>query len=367
MFVKLVQKQITIILCFFLSLCVPFIDAASVTPYNNVSARYSATLYDDAVSSTTHYAKLSAAATTDVKAHFTRAMKSFTSSRGFPGFVISIYKNGQLIVNESHGVCDANEIYPIASLSKLFTEASIKSLIRQKVLSPETKVYDYLDLTYPVRDRRVKDITVQQLLEHRGGWDRDLTTDPLFQLEALFPTINPREIPPAAFLKFVLTNFKLDHRPGAVNAYCNFGYFLLGLVIEKATNQNYLDYVNATFANPSDIMLYQGSMPSGVSSHETFSLELSSASFGLAAKISDIGLFFSKYDRTGLEKTGGYKNKINWWKDGSLPEGITLMLRHRKNDVVVVAYIPDRNENSWGKDNMALKNLIDSVADRVGL
>lgn len=355
MFLKNIHKQVAIVLCFFLSLCVPFpndVDAVITSQHPASIAR--------------QYGRPTASIS-EIKKQFAQAINNFTSSRGFPGAVISIYKNGDLIMNQAYGICNVDGVYPIASLSKLFTEVAVKELIKEKVISADTHVYEYLDLNCQIRDKRVKEITIRQLLEHRGGWDRDITSDPLFQLEVLFPSIDSRQISSEAFLKFVLKNYKLDHRPGAVDAYSNFGYFLLGMVIEKATQQSYLDYINAMYANANDFMLYQATTPRGKPSHDSFSLELSSASFGLAAKISDVGLFFSKYDRNGLLKTEKNKDRIQWWKDGSLPEGATLMLRHRKNDVVVTVYIPDRDENNWGNDNVALKNLIDNTSNSVGL
>jgi hypothetical protein len=352
---KTLHKQVTqlaIIFCFFLTVCIPAPEVEAImTPPTSTSRQYAR----------------SVASTDEIKKQFSQALNQFTSSRGFPGAVISIYKDGAPVMNQAYGICNVDGIYPIASLSKLFTEVATKQLIHQKVITPDTRVYEYLELNIPVKDKRIKDITVRQLLEHQGGWDRSRTGDPLFQLDLMFPSLDSRKIPPETFLKFVFRNFKLDHQPGTKNSYCNFGYFLLGMVVEKATQQTYVDHINSNYANPNDFMLYQGTTPRGKPSQDTFSLELSGSSFGLAAKISDIGLFFSKYDRNGFQKNEQNKDRMQWWKDGSLPEGTSLMLRHRKNDVVVVVYIPDRDENNWENDNIALKNLIDNTANSLGL
>lgn len=306
-----------------------------------------------------------------VKERFDEKITSFITDRGFPGAVITIYKNGNQIMNEGFGICsDVDKPYPIASLSKLFTEVAINKLISEKVLSPNTRVYDYLGLKYQPMDARVKSITIKQLLEHKGGWDRDIASDPMFRLQDYFPNKDVRSIDKKEFQKFVLTQFPLNHEPGTTPSYSNFGYFLLGAVVEKATHENYLQYINEAVASPIHVNFFQATTPHTYSREipypDCFSLELSSSSFGLAAKMSDVAYFFSNYDRNG-SLSSPHKNKMSWWKDGSLPGTATLMLRERINNVVIVVYIPDRDENNWEEDNATLKTLIDNTANSVGL
>ncbi len=306
-----------------------------------------------------------------VKERFEQKIGAFISERGFPGAVVTIYKNGNQIMNEGYGICsDADQIYPIASLSKLFTEIAINKLISERALTPQTRVYEYLRLNYQPLDKRIKTITIKQLVEHTGGWDRNQVPDPLFTLQLYFPDEDIRKISSDEFLKFVLTKFPLNHEPGKVSSYNNFGYFLLGAVIEKASHRSYLEYINETFCAPLNITLHQASTPNKYSREipykDCFSLELSSASFGLAAKISDVAYFFSNYDRNGT-LLSPHKQKMNWWKDGSLPGTATLLLRQRINNVIIVVYIPDRDENNWSEDNAMLKTLVDNTANSVGL
>lgn len=305
-----------------------------------------------------------------VKERFDEKITTFIQDRGFPGAVLAIYKDGNPILNESFGVCADDQVYPIASLSKLFTEIAISRLITEKAISPDTRVYDYLGFNYQPRDARIKNITIRNLIEHKGGWDRDISGDPLFRLQELFPNEDPSTINKQMFIKFVLTKFNLDHQPGQVASYSNFGYLLLGAVIEKASHRNFVDYINGEFARPAHVELYQASTPHHYSREipypDCFSLELSSATFGLAAKISDVAYYFTQYDRKG-EGFSPLKNRMNWWKDGSLPGTATLMLRQRINNVVIVVYIPDRDENNWTEDNAVLKTLIDNTANSVGL
>lgn len=297
----------------------------------------------------------------NVRERFGKAITGFLNAKRLPGAVVSIYKSGELVLDDSYGASyDLAQVYPIASVSKLFTETATQRLIAESVISEDTKVLEYLQLDYPVLDQRVNEITIQQLLDHKGGWDRDISDDPFFILDKLPASIQSNE----DLQQYILTSFRLDHAPGEVESYSNFGYFLLGRVIEKATGQNYLDFVNKELAEPNQIELFQAVTPTG---EQSFKLELSTATFGLAARISDVGYFFSKVDLNGFSKDSEDKEAADWWKDGSLPGMVTSLVRHRVNDVVIVVFIPGRDEETWMEDNETLNKIVDVAAESVGL
>ena len=79
------------------------------------------------------------------------------------------------------------------------------------------------------------DITVEDLLTHTsGGWS-NWKADPMF--------MNP-EMNHAQLIEWTLRSRPLDHSPGQRYAYSNFGYCVLGRVIEKVTGQPYAAYVH---------------------------------------------------------------------------------------------------------------------------
>lgn len=303
-----------------------------------------------------------------IKEKFDRTINGFLYQKGLPGAVLSIYKKGELVLNESYGsVHDLAQAYPIASVSKLFTKVAINKLIDENVISPDTRAIDYLGLKYKPLDPRVYNVTVGELLDHTGGWDRDLTDDPLFNMDQLPTSINSNE----ALMKYVLQKYRLDHNPGEFESYSNFGYFLLGMIIEKASGQKYIDYINKEIALPNHIEVYQAKTPEENSPEypnaKYFNLELATSSFGLAARIPDLSYLFSKTDENGSPIEQPEKNSAAWWKDGSLPSMVTSLVKHRINDVVIAVYIPGRDEDNWMSDNEKLNDLIDYTAKSVGL
>jgi CubicO group peptidase (beta-lactamase class C family) len=72
------------------------------------------------------------------------------------------------------------------------------------------------------------------LLTHTaGGWG-SIPEDPMFR---------EPQLSNADFIRYVLENFKLTARPGVVFLYSNFGYYLLGRIVERITSQSYCEYV----------------------------------------------------------------------------------------------------------------------------
>ena len=89
----------------------------------------------------------------------------------------------------------------------------------------------------PPEASRLDEITIDHLLTHTaGGWTND-RYDPMFQ--------QPR-LDHAELIAWTLKNQPLRSPPGATYAYSNFGYCLLGRVIEKVTGQPYETYVRET-------------------------------------------------------------------------------------------------------------------------
>jgi CubicO group peptidase (beta-lactamase class C family) len=88
---------------------------------------------------------------------------------------------------------------------------------------------------------RLGDITVEHLLTHTaGGWAND----------AADPMGRRHELDHAGLIAWTLETRPLDNSPGAVFAYSNFGFCVLGRVIEKATRRAYAAFVEAEVLSP---------------------------------------------------------------------------------------------------------------------
>ena len=187
---------------------------------------------------------------------YDRLIAKFIKEHHVPGLSIAITNHGKLAFSRGYGYADmeADEIvqpkhlFRIASLSKPITAVAILQLIEQQKLALDDKVVDVLNTQSQIIkagnkfDPRWKHITIRHLLEHRGGWDRNKSFDAMFQSIRFARQIGMK--PPANQLAIIAAMFsqKLDYDPGERYAYSNFGYCLLGRVIEKLTNQSYESY-----------------------------------------------------------------------------------------------------------------------------
>jgi len=191
-------------------------------------------------------------------------MQSLIEEQRLPGAALAITRQGRLIHARGYGYADVEtrepatpqSLYRIASISKPVTATAILQLIEQKRLKLSDHVFDILDGYTPFLegdaqpDPRQKLITIQHLLQHRGGWDRNRSFDAMFKpvrfAEALGrkPPAGPHEI------TRVMLGLPLDFDPGTEYAYSNYGYCLLGRVIEKLSGQPYDQYVKQNVLAP---------------------------------------------------------------------------------------------------------------------
>ncbi|QDV17451.1 Penicillin-binding protein 4* [Gimesia panareensis] len=180
-----------------------------------------------------------------------------------PGASVAVSYRGRLVYARGFGYADVEQKQPvqpdsqfrIASLSKPITAVAIMQLIEQGKLNLDTKVFSILkayrkELASPEVDPRLKDITIQQLLNHTGGWDRKASFDPMFRSVAFARQLGKQPPAGADDVIRVMVKKPLDFSPGEKYAYSNFGYCLLGRIIETVTGQQYEEYVQQTICAP---------------------------------------------------------------------------------------------------------------------
>jgi CubicO group peptidase (beta-lactamase class C family) len=145
-------------------------------------------------------------------------------------------------------------LFRIASVTKPITSVAIMRLIEQRRVNLTDRVFGAggllgnsfgfgtLDSFVPIPGsaletniKWLKQITVQHLLEHTcGGWNNNFAQDPMF----LIPTMNHADL-----ITWVLWNRPLTNQPGTTYEYSNFGYCLLGRIIEQVTGKTYAEHV----------------------------------------------------------------------------------------------------------------------------
>lgn len=160
-----------------------------------------------------------------------------------PGLAVAISHKGKVIFNEAYGYANlekkekltSDHIFRIASHSKTFTATAIMQLQEQKKLRIDDYVVDYIDWLKVHTDKRWHKVTIRQLLSHGAGVIRDGEDADYWQLEKPFPDSEE--------FKNAILGSKLIIENNTKLKYSNFGYSLLGNVIEYVSGMTYNDYV----------------------------------------------------------------------------------------------------------------------------
>ena len=194
---------------------------------------------------------------------FDREMEAFMAARKIPGGALAVIKDRRLVLARGYGWADREKKLPvkpdslfrIASVSKPITAVAVLKLVEEKKLTLDTKAFELLNLRPVVEslldpEPRLRQITIRQLLQHTGGWDRDKSFDPMFRPDRIAQATNAT--PPATaenVIRYMLAR-RLDFDPGTRYAYSNFGYCVLGRVIEKVSGQPYEQFVREKILGP---------------------------------------------------------------------------------------------------------------------
>jgi CubicO group peptidase (beta-lactamase class C family) len=301
------------------------------------------------------------------RAAMAEAARGFMSKYDVPGFGVAIARQGRIVYDESFGFADRdakeqltpNHRFRIASVTKPITSVSICILVQQKQLRFVDKVFGPggvlgTDYGAPPYGPHIADIEIRHLLTHTGGgWQND-GNDPMFQR----PNLDH-----AALISWTLANHPLDNPPGTHYAYSNFGYCVLGRVIEKITQRPYADFVREKVLRPCGVtdmeiagnkladrkpmeVRYYGQ---GESPYEMNVARMDSHG-GWIARPADLVTFVTHVDgfngpgslldhdmigemtttpdiSTGYCKGWQINKYGNWWHTGSLPGTATIAVR----------------------------------------
>jgi CubicO group peptidase (beta-lactamase class C family) len=201
----------------------------------------------------------------------------------------------------------------------------------------------------------VEEITIDHLLTHTsGGWDNS-SDDPMFENQGMDH---------AQLITWTLDTKPLKNPPGTHYAYSNFGYCVLGRVIEQIAGRPYRDFVQEEILGrcgvrdmrisgntlkerfPEEVIYYG---QNGESPYDMNVTRMDSHG-GWLATPRDLVLFLNHVDgfksapnilkpetikamttpsaiNSGYARGWFVNNAPNWWHDGGLPGTSTIMVR----------------------------------------
>jgi CubicO group peptidase (beta-lactamase class C family) len=197
---------------------------------------------------------------------FDDLMNAIMRTNGIHAAQLTLLKDGNIKyavaftrreVGSDYQLMKTTDCFRLASCTKIFLEAAVQSLYDANKLKTDTKVYPLLGFSSP-KDARSDDITIQQLLDHVGGYDDSSTGssfDPTFQMVKIAKDLGLNRAVTKQDVMQYMYNRMLDYKPGSPPAgksyiYSNYGYLLAGAVVEKVSGQKFFDYVRDTLLKP---------------------------------------------------------------------------------------------------------------------
>lgn len=185
-------------------------------------------------------------------------MQQYLSANQAPGAAIAITKDGRLVYAAGFGYANKEtgeeagptSLFRIASVSKPFTSVAIMKLIESGSLHLTDHVFGpggILSAQFPTppMNQKINGITIKHLLEHVSGLS-NAGGDPMFMNTGMNHT---------PLISWVLNDpaHRMTRDANTQFEYLNFGYSLLGRVIEKVTGKSYEQYVREAVLAPSGI------------------------------------------------------------------------------------------------------------------
>jgi CubicO group peptidase (beta-lactamase class C family) len=165
--------------------------------------------------------------------------------RAIPGVAVAVVENGVITLQGAYGVSNletdtpmtTDSVFELASVTKPITATALMMLVEQGKVGLDDPLTKYIDNTPAAWGS----ITVRQLLTHTSGLD-----------SLSVPRIGgaaPLTISTALAFQFI-AEAKPRFPPGEAGWYSDAGYFLLGMVIEKASGQSYRQFLQQRIFDP---------------------------------------------------------------------------------------------------------------------
>jgi CubicO group peptidase (beta-lactamase class C family) len=180
-----------------------------------------------------------------------------------PSTAVAVVRNNSIVWAKSYGEQQRLDlIYMIASVTKTFTATAILQLYERDIIDLDDDVNDYLPFSLRHPNYTDTPITFKMLLQHTSGLSKDsdmywygVMADALQELG----WENPCEWLPYPYWieEYLTPNGSLyesavwtSHEPGTNRVYSNFGYDVLGYLIQLATGQPIWEYLQENIFEP---------------------------------------------------------------------------------------------------------------------
>lgn len=187
-----------------------------------------------------HFSSVSPELAIDLQVSLERSLEEGNS----PGSIAAVLTaDGQLWTGatgladvENNVSASASDRFPVGSVTKPFTATVIMQLVEEGVLSLDDTMNQWLSDSITNQIENSNEITIRQLLSHTSGINSSYMGDEYGQDLIADPSLIFQDWTPTDLLARYVYDREPSFAPGTDVAYNSVNYFLLGLIIESATD-----------------------------------------------------------------------------------------------------------------------------------
>jgi CubicO group peptidase (beta-lactamase class C family) len=194
-----------------------------------------------------------------------KMMEEFMKENGIRQAQVAIGARGHVMAERSYtwaettyGTVGTSDVFLLGGVSKMFLYAAVKWCVDQLMVTYDTPVYKLLGYRRAF-DKRIEDITIQHLLDHTAGYDRDESGEAAFDFGKVGLQLPHNGTEPATLhdlIKYKL-NRKLDYSPGERMVHSHYGSLLLGAVVANLTEMPYVDFLKKHILDGLDVSVFE--------------------------------------------------------------------------------------------------------------
>ncbi len=152
---------------------------------------------------------------------------------------VAVMDGGRTVYSECFGAAERSSNRPvdkytrfnIGSTSKMFSAVSILLLVDDDKISLDEKIVKYIP-DFTMKDERYKDITVRMIFNHSSGLPGSTFFFGYESCDQMHKLLLDN-----------LKNYYLKHAPGEMSMYCNDGFTLAEIIVEKVSGKKFMDFV----------------------------------------------------------------------------------------------------------------------------
>ncbi|MCP9290235.1 serine hydrolase domain-containing protein [Gracilimonas sediminicola] len=289
---------------------------------------------------------------------------------GFDGMIVYVdqsgkppeYYTGGWKDRENKIPADPKSLFKIASISKLYTAVAATKLVKEKRLSFDKTLTDYI----PELNGRIENaekITLRMMIQHRSGIP-NFTDNPAFW-------DNEQENSKDA-LDFAL-DLPASFKPGKGYEYSNTNYLLLRRIMDDVLGYNHHEYIKEKILRPLELgntyfSITEVDLDDVMSGYYVgYNEDFKANEYGMLATAEDVGIFLRALNDGSVFDEGEQEIYPYEYNHGGLVVGYQSLAEYHKDiDAVVVQFIntTDFNGYEWNLSEISINRIVKIISKK---